>query len=154
MPGTSLRDLLAHCREAGTFSGDPDQYATECKDRIAQGKMTSTAFEMASGRIIALASSPMPDGGWVDTHEDITERRRAALQRSAMQEHEQRRIALEEAIGVFRERAELLKSTSDSATTMRTMASALVGASGQTAQRAESAAKRSHQASKNVEWQR
>jgi len=151
LPGSRLRDLLEHCRAAGTFSGDSDVYATECMDRSAQGKMTSTAFEMADGRIIALASRPMPGGGWVDTHEDITERRRAALQRSSMQEHQQRRIALEEAIGVFRRRAEnLLKSTSESATTMRTMASALVGASGQTARRAESAAKRSHQASKNV----
>ena len=152
LPGSSLRDLLEHSRAAGTFSGDPDLYAKECIDRSARGKTTSTAFEMADGRIVALASRPMPGGGWVDTHEDITERRRAALQRSSIQEHQQRRLALEEAIGVFRRRAEnLLKSTSESATTMRTMASALVGASAQTARRAESAAKRSHQASKNVE---
>ena len=152
LPGSSLRDLLEHCRAAGTFAGDPDVYATECMDRSAEGKTTSTAFEMADGRIIALASRPMPGGGWVDTHEDITERRRAALQRSSMQEHQQRRIALEEAIGGFRHRTEnLLKSTSESATTMRTMASALVGAFGQTVRRAESAAKRSQQASKNVE---
>ncbi len=152
MPGCSLRDLLEHCRAAGAFSGNSDRYATEYVARIAQGKITSTAHEMKDGRIIALANWPMHGGGWVDTHEDITERRRAALQRSSIQEHEQRRTALEEAIGVFRPRAEnLLKSTTDSAVTMRTMASALVGASGETSQRAESAAQTSHEASANVE---
>ena len=152
VPGCSLRDLLEHCRAAGTFSGNADRYAAECVERIAQGKLTSTAFEMKDGRIVALANRPVPGGGWVDTHEDITERRRAALQRSSMQEHAQRRAALEEAIRVFRQRAEtLLKSNTDSAATMRTMASALLGASGQTSQRAESAAETSQAASANVE---
>jgi len=152
MPGCSLRDLLEHCRAAGTFSGNSGRYATEYVARIAQGKITSTAHEMKDGRIVALANRPMHGGGWVDTHEDITERRRAALQRSSIQEHEQRRTALEEAIGVFRPRAEdLLKSTTDSAVTMRTMASALLDASGQTSQRAESAAQTSYEASANVE---
>src|SRR6202521_952540 len=152
MPGCSLRDLLEQCRTAGTFSGDPDQYATECMARVAQGKTTSTAYEMKDGRILAVANRLMRDGGWVDTFEDITERRRAALKRSSVQEHEQRRTVLEEAIRVFRQRAEnLLKSTTDSAATMRTMASALLGASGQTSQHTESAAKASHEASVNVE---
>jgi methyl-accepting chemotaxis protein len=94
----------------------------------------------------------MRTGGWVDTHEDITERRRAALQHSSMQEHEQRRTVLEEAIRAFRQQAEnLLKSTTDSAATMRTMASALLGTSGQTSQRTVSAAQASHEAFANVQ---
>jgi methyl-accepting chemotaxis protein len=152
MPGCSLRDVLEHCRAAGTFSGNVDRYATEYVAQIAQGKITSTAYEMKDGRIVALANRPMRGGGWVDTHEDISERRRAALKRSSVQEHEQRRTALEDAIQVFRQRAEnLLKSTTDSAVTMRTMASALLGTSGQTSQRTESAAHASHEASKNVQ---
>ncbi len=151
-PGSSLRDMLEHCRAAGTFSGDPDRYATDYLARIAQGKLTSTAYEMKDGRIIALANRPMRGGGWVDTHEDITARRRAALKDSSVQEHEQRRIALEDAIRVFRQRTEnLLKSTTDRAATMRTMAGALLGASGQTSQRTESAAQASHEASENVQ---
>ena len=151
-PGCTLRDLLEHCRAAGTFSGDSDRYAAECMARIAQGKITSTARQTKDGRIIALATRPMRGGGWVDTHEDITERRRAALARSAMQEHEQRRTALEEAIGVFRQRAEsLLESTTDSAATMRTMASALLDASGEASQRAQNAARTSQKASASVQ---
>src|SRR6202049_4064248 len=120
--------------------------------RVAQGKTTSAACEMKDGRILAVADRLRREGGWVDTFEDITERRRAALKRSSVQEHEQRRTVLEEAIRVVRQRSEnLLKSTTDSAATMRTMASALLGASGQTSQHTESAAKASHKASVNVE---
>ena len=152
MPGSSLRDLLEYCRAAGTFPGDAERYAAGCMARIAQGKITSTARQMKDGRIIALANRPMHGGGWVDTHEDITERRRAALARSAMQEHEQRRRALEEAIRAFRQRAEtLLKSTTDSAVTMRTMASALLDASGEASQRAQNAARTSQAATANVQ---
>lgn len=150
--GSSLRDLLEQCRAAGTFSGNSDQYAREYAARIALGKITSTAYEIKDGRIIALANRPLRGGGWVDTHEDITERRRAALKRSSVQEHERRRMTLEEAIQAFRQRAEkLLASTTDSAGTMRTMARALLGASGQTSERTESAVQTSRDAATNVE---
>lgn len=151
MPRSSLRDLLEQCRTAGTFSGNSDQYAREYAARIGQGKITSTAYEMTDGRIVALANRPLRGGGWIDTHEDITERRRAALQRSSIQEHEQRRITVEEAIQVFRQRAEnLLASTTESARTMRTMASTLLGASRRTSESTESAVQTSRDAASNV----
>ena len=150
-PGRPLRELLELRRAKGTFSGDADKYARECVARAAQGKAISTADEMPDGRIVALASRAMRDGGWVDTHEDITERRRAALKRSAEQEQEQRH-RMEGAIRVFRERAEnLLKSTTDRAATMRSKAGAVAGAAGANSQRAESAAQSSHTVSANVE---
>ena len=152
MPGSSLRDLLEHCRATGTFSGDTDQYVTKCTARIAQGKVTSTSHELKDGRIIGLVKQPMPGGGWVETLEDISKRRRAALQRSSQQEHEQRRRTQEVAIQEFRERVErLVKSNTESAATLRTMASDLLGISAQTSQRAETAAQTSHEASTKVE---
>ena len=40
----------------------------------------------ADGRTIAVISQPTPDGnGWVVTHEDITERRRAEMERDRSQ---------------------------------------------------------------------
>jgi methyl-accepting chemotaxis protein len=150
-PGRPLLELLELRRAKGTFSGDADKYVRECVARAAQGKAISTADEVPDGRIVALASRAMRDGGWVDTHEDITERRRAALKRSTEQEQEQRRKT-EGAIRAFRERAEdLLKSTTDSAATMRSRADAVAGAAGANSQRAESAAQASHTASANVE---
>jgi diguanylate cyclase (GGDEF)-like protein len=39
--------------------------------------MTHTVAETADGRSILVVNQPLLDGGWVSTHEDITERRRA-----------------------------------------------------------------------------
>ena len=48
----------------------------------------------------------MADGGWVATHEDITERRDAERERASMQEQQQRRSVIEQAIAAFRQRVE------------------------------------------------
>lgn len=150
-PGTALQALLEYSRSSGTFSGDSTAYAGELLAKIAEGKTTSTAVEMKDGRIIALANHIRRDGGWVDSHEDITERRRAAMRLNAQQGHEQRRVALEAAIKLFKEKAEnLLKSTAESAGMMRAMANELLSASSETSASAESATKRSHEASENV----
>ena len=62
----------------------------------------------------------MPGGGWVATHEDITERQLAERQRLSMQEHDSRRAVLEDAIAAFRQRVEsVLKIVSDGATAMQ-----------------------------------
>ena len=43
-------------------------------------------MELPDGRTIAVISQPTPDGnGWVVTHEDITERRRAEMERDRSQ---------------------------------------------------------------------
>jgi diguanylate cyclase (GGDEF)-like protein len=46
-------------------------------------------FELPDGRTISLISRPMPAGGWVATHEDITERRRAEARISHMALHDE-----------------------------------------------------------------
>jgi methyl-accepting chemotaxis protein len=151
-PGRSLRDLLETCRGTGTFFGNAERFAAACIAKIAEGKSTSTAWEMKDGRIVAFATRPRSDGGWVDTHEDISERRRAALQKNSTHQHRERRLALEEAVQSFRQQTEnLLKSTTDSVKTMRTMASALLGVSGQTSQNAAHGAEMSRGATASVE---
>src|SRR5262249_26303919 len=44
--------------------------------------------DLPDGRTIALLSHPMEDGGWVVTHEDITERRQAEKQIAHMARHD------------------------------------------------------------------
>ena len=113
-PGVSLRELLDHRIKVGSFSGNRDQYIADLLTSIAKGK-TITSVREHEGRFISIANRPMGDGGWVATHEDITEQRLAELQRSSMQELESRRAMIEEAIAGFRERVEsVLKSVSDS----------------------------------------
>ena len=69
-----------------------------------------------AGRVISIINRPMPGGGWVATHEDISERRKAERERAAMQEQQQRRSAIEQAIVTFRQRVEEhLRSVADGA---------------------------------------
>ena len=59
---------------------DPETYVAELQAALAAGKPVTLTPELADGRIISIENHPMADGGWVSTHEDITERRRAEQQ--------------------------------------------------------------------------
>ena len=47
---------------------------------VALGKITHSIVETADGRSIQIVNQPLEDGGWLATHEDITERKRAEEQ--------------------------------------------------------------------------
>ena len=74
-PGCSFRDLLSHRKETGSFPGDVDRYCDETLRNI--GYSTTIVVNTADGRLIQIKSEPVADGGWLATHEDVTERVRA-----------------------------------------------------------------------------
>jgi PAS domain S-box-containing protein len=76
-PDTTLRDILAYRVEKGLFSGDIDKFMTAILERIAKGKPSTSELTIADGRLIRVSEQPMAGGGWVATHEDFTEQRRA-----------------------------------------------------------------------------
>jgi diguanylate cyclase (GGDEF)-like protein/PAS domain S-box-containing protein len=80
-PGCHLRDLLRHRIDLGNFAGDPEPYTADLQHAIARGQTMKTMVESMDGRIVALVNQPMEGGGWVATHEDITELRRAEMER-------------------------------------------------------------------------
>jgi PAS domain-containing protein len=87
-PGCTLRELLEHRCESGTMSGDPDAYTVSLLVMVARGDVFERISELPDGRIISVVSHPMADGGWLATHEDITERRRADRQIAHMARHD------------------------------------------------------------------
>jgi methyl-accepting chemotaxis protein len=151
-PGNTLIDLLQQRTAVGTFSRNIEDYRQGLLDSMAEGKITSTEVKSPNGRTIMVVNRPMPDGGWVATHEDVTERRDAERERALMQEQQQQRSAIEEAIAAFRRRVEEhLRTVAEGAMTMRTTATTLFANSGETARSAESAVAASNEASTNVE---
>jgi diguanylate cyclase (GGDEF)-like protein len=86
--GCTLRALLDHRKAIGTFSDDPDEYIDHLLSTLAQGRAVSRLVELPDGRTIAVLNHPMADGGWVSTHEDITERRRAEIKIAHMARHD------------------------------------------------------------------
>ena len=90
-------------------------------------------------------------GGWVATHEDITERQRLEDQRESLAAGETRHVSIDSAIASFRKQVEeLLGTVSNGTTAMKSTASSLLGSSDQTTQRAEDALRELNEASANV----
>ena len=76
-PGRSFRDLIAHRKETGSFSGDVDVYCSSVLRNVGLGKATLSVVEKPDGRSVQIVNQPLVGGGWLTTLEDITERRRA-----------------------------------------------------------------------------
>ena len=150
--GFTLRDILQKRLEAGTLAEDPDEYARRAKSAVQAGKTFRHIFELPDGRKIAVANETRPEGGWVSTHEDITERQQLEQERAAIRTQEERRVGIDAAIAAFRPQVEdLLSSVSESASAMRATATSLFGTSQKTSQRAQGAVAAFHEASSNVE---
>jgi methyl-accepting chemotaxis protein len=149
--GTPLRELL-ECRiAAGTFSGDPDRYVADCLRQVAEGR-TETKTNHFNGRVIMLVSRPMPSGGWVATHSDVTEQLSAETERDLLRQREDRRRVVDAAIVSFRARVEsVLKTVGQSSTAMKAAAKTLLSTSDHTLTRTEGAVHGSNEASANVE---
>jgi diguanylate cyclase (GGDEF)-like protein/PAS domain S-box-containing protein len=72
-PGTPTRELIRHRLDLGLkVHTAPDDYIRERVGRDIA--LDTTVQEFADGRIIAYTVHPMPGGGGMATHEDITER--------------------------------------------------------------------------------
>ncbi len=87
-PGCTLRELIEHHAERGHLPGGPDEYRAGLLAKLRLGKRVDFIEETADGREISITNQPMSNGGWVITHEDITERRKAAAQISHMALHD------------------------------------------------------------------
>lgn len=76
-PGISLRELINQRIATGYFTGDPDEIVNNDPRDMAAGKTITRSMELHDGRVISVVHSPMSDGGWLATHQDITAQRRA-----------------------------------------------------------------------------
>ena len=151
-PGATLADVLAKRVEKGTFSRDPDEYRKEFVAEVRKGRTTVHEVKSSGGRLLLVMNHPMPGGGWIGTHEDITERREAEQRQATMQEREERRAVIDEAISRFRSCVEaLLNGVIEKALEMHSIASSLFDMSGRTSESANSAVQTSNEASCNIE---
>jgi diguanylate cyclase (GGDEF)-like protein len=103
-PGCTLRELLEYRIANGTFTGDPVQYTEELLASLAESETIRRVVELADGRTILLINQRMSNGGWVATHEDITERRSAEKKIAHMARHDMltdlpNRVLLRERLG-------------------------------------------------------
>ncbi|MBI4922111.1 MAG: EAL domain-containing protein [Devosia nanyangense] len=92
-PGTQLDEILGYLFDTGMHasSGSRDEYIAWRHEVITRGDYDKTILEFGT-RIILMQHHPMKDGGFVSTHEDITEQR----QQEARIQHLARHDALTE----------------------------------------------------------
>jgi diguanylate cyclase (GGDEF)-like protein len=78
-PGTPLKEIIAHRIASGLYVGTTvDEVLARMRERVARQRVSHMTSQMGDGRTIAVSIMPRPDGGWVTTHQDITEREKLA----------------------------------------------------------------------------
>ena len=77
-PGVTLEECIGYRYAAiGISNYTSVDYLRSLQTSARAGQPNQAVIELKDGRAISIQTQPMPDGGWVATHEDITERRRA-----------------------------------------------------------------------------
>jgi len=86
-PGTTLREVIERRIANGIYGGEsPEAYLHERLSAIV--KDLDMIQDLSDGRCMAISLRLMPEGGWVTTHEDVTERRRIEARLSHMAHHD------------------------------------------------------------------
>src|SRR5215470_4737130 len=80
-PGTPSIDIMRHRHATGSFDGDPEAFHDEIQRRVAKGEVTTSLVNSKDGRTFQIVNQPLPQGGWVATMEDVTERQRLEQER-------------------------------------------------------------------------
>jgi diguanylate cyclase (GGDEF)-like protein len=87
--GCSLKEILDHREAVGSETvRSRSDYLTWRTEHFAANQPSRRDVTLKNGRIIAIHYQPMPDGGWVATHEDATERRQTETSIAFMAQHD------------------------------------------------------------------
>lgn len=126
--GMTLTELMRERFAMRTLEEDPVAYAARAEALASSGKELKHVFKLPDGRIVSGSNRPRPDGGWVSTHEDVTDREILEVQRLALEREQARRDAIDSEIEAFRKHAAtLLTQVNGTAENMRTIATDLFG---------------------------
>jgi diguanylate cyclase (GGDEF)-like protein len=88
-PGTPLAEIVDMRFEAGSFPEMArDEYLRWRANVAISHEPTDSIVELRNGKTVKIRHRPMPDGGWVATHEDITVQRRSEVKIEYMAHHD------------------------------------------------------------------
>jgi diguanylate cyclase (GGDEF)-like protein len=87
--GMSLRDVIDLRYAAGTGPSMPkEDFAVWREQVVGSDRVVETVVELSNGSVHEIHHAPTPDGGWVATFDDITERRRTQQRMHHMASHD------------------------------------------------------------------
>jgi diguanylate cyclase (GGDEF)-like protein len=90
-PGTMLDEVVKHRIDTGQGPADLEGYKREQLARLSglyEGRSSSYKMQLQDGRILQIDSEHMEGGGWIATHQDITEAMRAEAQIKHLARHD------------------------------------------------------------------
>jgi diguanylate cyclase (GGDEF)-like protein len=89
VPGTTLDSILAQRVAAGVSAGaNSSRYVNDVLARTGNSEPGLHLAELSDGRTLSILHQPLPGGGWVSTHEDVTEWRKAEARIRHMARHD------------------------------------------------------------------
>jgi methyl-accepting chemotaxis protein len=143
-PGTTLREILQYRIAKGQAPDDQQKYINDRIAEVTANQPYQTKNRLKDGRYISVVHQPMKDGGWVATHEDITDS-------DSLAQKERRRTEIDAAIQTFREDVEgTLTSVQDGVGTLKSISTKLSTSSNAASQQAADAVHASTNAATNV----
>jgi len=88
-PGMKLTEIVDLRIEAGSFPAmTREEYIRWRNDVAVSNEAKDSIVGLQDGRTIKIRHRPMPGGGWVATHEDITEQRQSEVRIEYMAHHD------------------------------------------------------------------
>ena len=73
-PGTSFEEIVRARIAANSYVGeDPERYYAERTRGVDRSEVFVDVNRLNTGEMVSINHQPLPDGGWVATHKDITE---------------------------------------------------------------------------------
>ncbi|WP_420335267.1 PAS-domain containing protein [Roseibium sp.] len=70
--GVTLLELIEAEKIRGEFEGDVLEHVRDLLIRLSSGEVVRSKFKHPSGKFISAVHAPLPGGGWIGTHEDVT----------------------------------------------------------------------------------
>ena len=80
-PGCHIHEAMYHRKERNAFSGNVEEFCAEVMRGVAEGKVAKRIHQLPNGRAFQVINTPLAQGGWVATIEEITERRNLEQER-------------------------------------------------------------------------
>jgi PAS domain-containing protein len=71
--GVTITEILQGEKDRGHFDADIDEHVRKLRERLKAGEVVRTYFRRKHGRVICCLQSPMPDGGWIGTQDEVGE---------------------------------------------------------------------------------
>src|SRR5450631_3050112 len=88
-PGIPLKEIVDMRFDVGSFPAMSRDEYLHWRGKVAiSAAPTDSIVELRNGRTFKIRHRPMPDLGWVATHEDITEQRRSEVKIEYMAHHD------------------------------------------------------------------